>query len=90
MLIALLGSIIVVAQPAQAAAGFYISNGRLFDANGQDFVMRGVNHPHAWYTNRLGSLADIKATGANTVRVVLSATTSTSGDVANVVSRCRA
>jgi mannan endo-1,4-beta-mannosidase len=55
--------------------------------------MRGVNHPHAWYTNRTGAFADIKSLGANTVRVVLStgATSqkSTAADVANVISLCK-
>ncbi|MFE5614430.1 glycoside hydrolase family 5 protein [Streptomyces sp. NPDC056524] len=57
---------------AEAATGIRVSNGRVVEANGNDFVMRGVNHPHAWYTDRTGSLADIKTKDANTVRVVLS------------------
>ncbi|GGW78342.1 glycoside hydrolase family 5 protein [Streptomyces galilaeus] len=60
------------ADEAEAATGIRVSNGRVVEANGNDFVMRGVNHPHAWYTDRTGSLADIKAKDANTVRVVLS------------------
>jgi hypothetical protein len=24
-------------------------NGTLYDANGYEFVIRGVNSPHAWY-----------------------------------------
>ena len=49
-----------------APAGFRIENGRLLERNGNDFVMRGVNHAHTWYPNQTGSLADIKALGANT------------------------
>jgi mannan endo-1,4-beta-mannosidase len=60
------------ADEAEAATGIRVSNGRVVEANGNDFVMRGVNHPHAWYTDRTGSLADIKTKDANTVRVVLS------------------
>ena len=77
-----------------AAAGFHVANGRLLDANGNDFVMRGVNHAHTWYADRTSqALADIKATGANTVRVVLSSgdrwTRNDATDVANVIGQCR-
>ncbi|MFM9633526.1 MULTISPECIES: glycoside hydrolase family 5 protein [Streptomyces] len=67
-----LASVSGATDEAEAAIGIRVSNGRVVEANGNDFVMRGVNHPHAWYTDRTGSLADIKAKGANTVRVVLS------------------
>ncbi|MER5266247.1 cellulase family glycosylhydrolase [Actinosynnema sp. NPDC002837] len=81
--------------PAHAAAGFTVSNGRLLDANGNDFVMRGVNHAHTWYADRTTqALKDIKATGANTVRVVLSSgdrwTLNNAADVAGVISQCKA
>lgn len=76
------------------AAGLHISDGRLVEGNGNDFVMRGVNHAHTWYPNELGSLADIKAQGANTVRVVLADghrwTANTAADVANVIAQCKA
>ena len=56
-----------------AFAGLQVSGAQLREANGQNFVMRGVNLPHAWYADRTSqSLKDISATGANTVRVVLS------------------
>ncbi|MFT7838500.1 cellulase family glycosylhydrolase [Saccharothrix sp. BKS2] len=81
--------------PAQAAAGFTVNNGRLLDANGNDFVMRGVNHAHTWYLDRTTqALKDIKATGANTVRVVLSSgdrwTRNDASDVSNVIAQCKA
>ncbi len=56
-----------------AFAGLQVSGAQLREANGQNFIMRGVNLPHAWYVDRTSqSLKDISATGANTVRVVLS------------------
>ena len=56
-----------------AFAGLQVSGTQLREANGQNFIMRGVNLPHAWYVDRTSqSLKDISATGANTVRVVLS------------------
>ncbi|MFJ9103222.1 cellulase family glycosylhydrolase [Streptomyces sp. NPDC102405] len=81
-------------EPGTQATGLHISNGRLVEGNGNDFVMRGVNHAHTWYPNELGSLADIKAQGANTVRVVLADghrwTANTASDVANVIAQCKA
>ncbi|MFF9281782.1 cellulase family glycosylhydrolase [Streptomyces griseosporeus] len=84
------------APPARSAAatGLHISDGRLVEGNGNDFVMRGVNHAHTWYPGETRSLADIKALGANTVRVVLSDgyrwTRNTPEDVAAVIANCKA
>lgn len=81
-------------EPAAQATGLHISNGRLVEGNGNDFVMRGVNHAHTWYPDKLGSLADIKAQGANTVRVVLADghrwTANSAADVADVIAQCKA
>lgn len=53
--------------------GFYVSGTTLYDATGKPFVMRGVNHAHTWYKNDLAAaIPAIAATGANTVRIVLS------------------
>ncbi|MFG3155295.1 cellulase family glycosylhydrolase [Streptomyces sp. NPDC048219] len=81
--------------PAPAAvAGLHISDGRLLEADGNDFVMRGVNHAHTWYPGETRSLADIKALGANTVRVVLSDghrwSENSPADVAAVIDQCKA
>ena len=87
-------SVLVAVQPASAAAGFTVSNGRLYDANGQEFVMRGVSHAHTWYRTQTSSFANIKALGANTVRVVLATgdqwQKNDAADVADVVSLCKA
>jgi mannan endo-1,4-beta-mannosidase len=76
-----------------AATGLHVSDGRLLEGNGNDFVMRGVNHAHTWYPGESDSLSHIKAKGANTVRVVLSSgdrwTRNDASDVANVVSECK-
>lgn len=51
--------------------GFSVSGTKLFDANGNEFVMRGINHPHSWFTSQDDTaLEAIAATGANTVRIV--------------------
>ncbi|MET7646374.1 cellulase family glycosylhydrolase [Streptomyces sp. NPDC005426] len=83
------------AQAAAASPGFHVSDGRLLDANGDDFVLRGVNHAHAWYTARTPqALKDIKALGANSARVVLSTgdqwTRNDAADVAAIVEQCKA
>ncbi|MGY0065789.1 cellulase family glycosylhydrolase [Streptomyces sp. QTS137] len=93
-LLGLLLPLLVLGTPAHAApTGFRVENGRLLEASGNDFVMRGVNHAHTWYTDRISSLAHIKAKGANTVRVVLSSgdrwTANDTADVANVVAQCK-
>ncbi|MEU4400006.1 cellulase family glycosylhydrolase [Micromonospora orduensis] len=93
-LLALLVAVLAFGQPARAAAGFTVANGKLYDANGTEFIMRGVNHAHTWYPQQTSSFADVKALGANTVRVVLSSgdrwTRNTNADVANVISLCKA
>jgi len=95
LLIAMTGLITLAAQPAQAAAGFTVSGGRILDANGNNFVMRGVNHAHTWYQDRTPqALADIKALGANTVRVVLGSGQrwgpDNAANVSTVISQCKA
>ncbi|MBX9395056.1 cellulase family glycosylhydrolase [Streptomyces sp. TRM72054] len=80
--------------PGALATGLHISDGRLLEGNGNDFVMRGVNHAHTWYPGETQSLADIKELGANSVRVVLSNghrwTRNTPEDVASVVAQYKA
>jgi mannan endo-1,4-beta-mannosidase len=64
------------------STGFFVSDGRLFDSNGQDFVMRGINHPVAWFQgNALEWMDEIATTGANAVRIVWE---TTRGDTAIV------
>jgi mannan endo-1,4-beta-mannosidase len=80
----------LVPNAAHAAdGGFHIANGRLLDANGNDFIIRGISHPHAWYPQRTSAFADIKVAGANSVRVVLSGGRWPVSDVANVISLCK-
>lgn len=55
------------------AKGFYIDGTKLYDANGNEFIMRGINHAHTWFKDELNTaIPAIAATGANTVRIVLS------------------
>ena len=60
------------AAPVSSAAGFHVEGTKLLDGKGNEFVMRGVNHSHAWFTkNDYAALAAIDRTGANCVRFVL-------------------
>lgn len=56
------------------SAGFFVSGGRLYDRRGNDFVMRGINNPLAWFQSRTNGaipwLDQIASTGANAVRLV--------------------
>jgi mannan endo-1,4-beta-mannosidase len=92
-LLALFVSLIVAVQPAHAAVGFTISNGKLYDANGNEFIMRGVSHAHTWFSSQTSAFANIKSLGANTVRVVLSGgrwqPANGPADVANVIGLCK-
>jgi hypothetical protein len=65
------------------ADGFNVSNGRLLDACGNDFVIRGVNNPHAWFDTGNQYLAyraldTIAGYKTNTIRVVWQTTGGTS------------
>jgi len=51
--------------------GFQVSGTELLDANGNPFVMRGVNMAHKWFALQDSvSLQAIAATGSNCVRIV--------------------
>lgn len=57
---------------AETVKGFHIDGTKLLDANGNEFVMRGVNHAHTWYKDdSVIALKAIANTGANAVRIVL-------------------
>lgn len=52
--------------------GFKVNGSKLYDANGNEFVMRGINHAHAWYKgNESVAIPAIAKTGANTIRIAL-------------------
>ena len=82
------------APAAPPLTSFVIRNGRLLDANGHDFVMRGVSHMYTNFPDQTaGALAAMKRLGANTVRMELSTGVihkrNDAADVANVISLCK-
>jgi mannan endo-1,4-beta-mannosidase len=85
-------AVLMFVSPAYAATGLHISGTNIVERNGSTFIMRGINHEHTWFTNQTSSFANIKATGANTVRVVLSGgrwTANSATDVADVIALCK-
>jgi mannan endo-1,4-beta-mannosidase len=55
--------------------GFYTENGKLYDAKGAEFVMRGINNPHIWFDagnqyRAYQALDRIATYKTNTIRVV--------------------
>jgi mannan endo-1,4-beta-mannosidase len=51
--------------------GFTVSGTHLKDARGNDFIIRGIDSPNAWfYQQAYDSIPTLAATGANTIRVV--------------------
>jgi mannan endo-1,4-beta-mannosidase len=86
-------SIMFFSQPASAAVGLHVSGTNVVEANGNKFIMRGINHAYVWYTGQNTSFANIKATGANTVRVVLGSGKrwgpTTAAEVTTIISLCK-
>ncbi|MGC4095275.1 MAG: cellulase family glycosylhydrolase [Polyangiaceae bacterium] len=74
------------------ADGFYTSNGKLYDAYGAEFVMRGINNPHIWFDTGNQYLAyraldTIANYGTNTIRVVWQTTGGTPTLLAQILHR---
>ena len=55
-----------------ATDGFRVDGTTILDANGNPFVIRGINVPHAWFPSETETaIQAIAKTGSNTVRVVV-------------------
>ncbi|MFI0724155.1 cellulase family glycosylhydrolase [Streptomyces sp. NPDC021224] len=82
-----------VATARAAVPGLHVSNGRIVEGNGADFVMRGASHAYVWYPGQTGAIGDIAAKGANTVRVVLGGgnrwTRTDASQVASLINQCK-
>ena len=56
----------------QKGKGIHVNGNKLLDGNGEEFIFRGVNLPHAWFTDKTElSIKDISSLGANSARIVL-------------------
>lgn len=84
----------VTVSATTATGGFKVIGNKLYDANGNEFVMRGINHAHAWYKGQEDIVIPaIAKTGANTVRVALGDGETWGYDdintVKNIISLCK-
>lgn len=83
----------IAAENTYMHRGFHVSGSSLYDANGNRFVMRGINFPYLWFSDRLYPIDDIARTGANTVRIPISngdRWQRTSGrEIAAIIDRCK-
>ncbi|MGN0630564.1 MAG: glycosyl hydrolase [Ruminococcus sp.] len=75
-------------------AGFHVDNQKIVDANGNEFIMRGVNIAHAWYSSYTEqSIKAIAERGCNTVRVVCADggqwTKTSAKELENIISWCK-
>jgi mannan endo-1,4-beta-mannosidase len=74
-----------------------VSGGKLVDSRGNAILLRGINYPYGWYAWRNDTaeqFAAMKATGANSVRLVLNAgrfgTATSPEEVSAAVTLCQA
>lgn len=89
--LALILSFVPAQSNVQAAAtGFYVSGSSVKDANGNTFVMRGVNVPSIWYDSQsYSALTTIANKKANTVRIVWN-TSGSATRLQEIIDRCKA
>lgn len=81
-------------QVKAASDGFYTSGTSVYDANGNKFIMRGVNIAHAWYPNETEtSIKAAAGKGANCVRIVCSDgkqyTKTTASELQKIIDICK-
>lgn len=89
LILALTSLLFINNTKSYAANGFYVSGSSLRDANGNNFMMRGVNLPSIWYdTQSYNALSTIANTGANTVRIVWS-TSGSASRLQQIIDRCK-
>lgn len=76
------------------SGGFKVDGTKLLDANGNEFVLRGINHSHAWFKDQdETAIKAIAETGANCVRIVLACgikwSRDSRPDVTRLIDMCR-
>lgn len=79
----------VISASAFAQRGVFSTMGsQLIDAEGQVFLIRGINNPHAWFGEKaFVALDHIQATGCNTVRIVWK-TNGKDAELERIIQRC--
>lgn len=70
------------------SATFSTRQSKLVDAEGQEFVIRGMNNPHAWFGEKAYQALDaIQATRCNTIRIVWT-TRGKDAELERIIQRC--
>jgi mannan endo-1,4-beta-mannosidase len=76
------------------ATGFHTLNGKIYDNHCNEFIMRGINYPYAWYTtNTETRFADMASTKANSARIVLSVSrwgTTSASTISSIIATAKA
>lgn len=73
---------------AQDRGVFTTSKSKLMDADGEVFMIRGMNNPHAWFGEKAyQALDEIQRVGCNTVRIVWN-TKGKDADLERIIRRC--
>lgn len=71
-----------------ATTGFYVDGTKIRDANGNNFIMRGVNHGHAWFTNYIDrALTGIADAGSNAVRLVCEVKSTSASNLESIIQK---
>ncbi len=81
--------------PVVVDGGFYVDGQTIRDANGNEFIMRGVNIAHCWYKNYTKTSIEAAASlGTNCVRIVCSNGVqwdkTTASELENIIDWCKA
>lgn len=91
MLVLMLALVVpfIATEQTHAANGFYVSGNNLKDANGNNFVIRGVNNAHAWFdTQAYDALTTISSKKVNAVRIVWT-TSGSASRLQQIIDRCK-
>jgi mannan endo-1,4-beta-mannosidase len=68
--------------------GFTVSGTKLLDANGNEFIIRGINNPHVWYLEKsMKALTTLAGLKVNCVRIVWQ-THGSSAELEKVIKQC--
>lgn len=94
LIMALFLSLVPSGKMQAANGGFQVNGTKLYDANGNEFVMRGANFPHAWYSDQYQTaIPAIAAKGFNCVRIVVADgqqyTKTSKSELENLVKLCK-
>ncbi|KAJ3408765.1 hypothetical protein HDV05_004759 [Chytridiales sp. JEL 0842] len=56
---------------ASTTFAFSLRGSTILDSTGRPFIMKGINHAYGFFKQQNQAFADIKSTGSNTIRIVL-------------------